>query len=147
MEKNISGLLASAKNAGVSVRPHMKTTKSPGLARILIEAGAAGICVAKLSEAEVMIEAGVDDVLITTEIVGEPKCTRLASLAGRTPNLRIVIDSEEAAIQINEHMKKVSHPLLVLIDLNVGQNRCGVEDQDAALKLAQDRTTIADYPQ
>lgn len=127
----------------LNVRPHMKTAKSPGFARRLIEAGAVGVCVAKLSEAEVMLEAGVDDILITTEIVGEPKVSRLASLATRNPKLKIVIDSEKAAIHINEKMNKVAHQLLVLIDVNVGQNRCGVEDKEAALKLAE---TIKNLP-
>jgi D-serine deaminase-like pyridoxal phosphate-dependent protein len=137
MEVNISRLLESARGSGVNVRPHMKTTKSPVFARRLIEAGATGICVAKLSEAEVMIEAGVDDILITTEIVGEPKVSRLASLATRNPRLRVVVDSETAALQLNEKMKKCPHSLQVLIDVNVGENLCGVENRDAALKLAE----------
>ncbi len=136
MDNNIKTLMDIAKKAGVNVRPHLKSAKSPGFARILIEAGAIGICVAKLSEAEVMVEAGIDDILITTEIVGEPKVSRLVSLATRIPKLKIVIDSEIAANQINDAMKKVDHPLQVLIDVNVGQNRCGVENKDAALSLA-----------
>src|SRR3954447_9564376 len=64
--------------SGVAVRPHQKTAKSPAVARRLLEAGARGICVAKLSEAEVMLAAGIDDVLITTELAGELKARRLA---------------------------------------------------------------------
>jgi D-serine deaminase-like pyridoxal phosphate-dependent protein len=141
MERNISTMMQSAQSLGINVRPHLKTVKSPGLARQLIEQGAVGGCVAKLSEAEVMIEAGVDDLLITTEIVGEPKISRLVSLATRTAKLKIVLDSEIAAQQTNERMSHVGHPLQVLIDLNVGQNRCGVENAEAALSLAQTIST------
>jgi D-serine deaminase-like pyridoxal phosphate-dependent protein len=143
MEKNIKVVLERARNCGIRVRPHMKTTKSPGFARILIEEGATGICVSKLAEAEVMIEAGVDDILITSEIVGEPKVSRLASLATRNPRLRVVIDSVTAANQLNERMKKSPHSLQVLIDVNVGENLCGVADRDAALALAQDVKGLA----
>lgn len=136
VDKNIRSLMDRAGKVGLSVRPHMKTAKSPGFARKMIEEGAVGICVAKLSEAEIMMEAGVDDILITTEIVGEPKVRRLLSLATRNPKLKIVIDSEVAAEQIGERLRSLAHPLLVLIDVNVGQNRCGVENKDEALALA-----------
>lgn len=126
-----------ARRLNVSIRPHLKTSKSPGLARHLIESGAIGCCVAKLSEAEIMAEAGVSDLLITTEIAGQPKISRLASLAARTPGLKIVVDSAATVLEINDHMARVNHRLDVLIDLNVGQNRCGVQDNDEAINLAE----------
>lgn len=61
---------------GVRVRPHLKTAKSPEVARLLLSAGAVGVCVAKPSEAEVMLAAGIDDVLITTELAGPVKARR-----------------------------------------------------------------------
>ncbi len=136
VDKNIKTLMNKAKNLGLNVRPHLKTAKSPGLARKMIEEGAIGICVAKVSEAEIMMEAGVDDMLITTEIVGEPKLSRLLSLATRNPNLKVVIDSTYGAKQLGEKIKTSDHPLQVLVDLNVGQNRCGVETKEEALELA-----------
>ncbi|MBX9687258.1 MAG: DSD1 family PLP-dependent enzyme [Candidatus Obscuribacterales bacterium] len=137
MERNIKTLMGRCVQLGITVRPHVKTCKSPAFARLLIEAGAVGICVAKLSEAEVMLEAGLDDILITTEIVAEPKISRLLSLATRNSKLKIVLDSQLAAAQINEKMAQLPHRLQVLIDLNVGQNRCGVESKEDALSLAQ----------
>src|SRR5262249_38068208 len=137
VERNIKTLMDDARKLGVAVRPHLKTTKSPELARKLIEAGAVGGCVAKLAEAEVMFEGGVDDLLITTELAGEPKLGRLANLAARNPRLKVVLDSEFAATQINDRLKNPAHRLKVLVDLNVGQNRCGVEDKEAALELAR----------
>jgi D-serine deaminase-like pyridoxal phosphate-dependent protein len=114
----------------VHVRPHLKTAKSPDVARLLLDAGAVGVCVAKLSEAEVMLGAAIDDVLITTEIAGEVKVRRLARLIAGHPKarVRIVVDSHEAAAAIDA---AVPHPVQTLIDVNVGQDRCGLAPEDA----------------
>ena len=115
---------------GVDVRPHMKTAKSPDVARLLLDAGATGVCVAKLSEAEVMVAAGIEDVLITTEIAGEVKVRRLARLVAEWPaaRVRVVVDSHEGASAIDA---AVPGPIDTLIDVNVGQDRCGVAPEDA----------------
>ena len=117
--------------AGVDVRPHQKTAKSPPVARRLLAAGARGICVAKLSEAEVMLEAGIDDVLITTELAGDLKARRLAELRRRHPyaRVRVVVDSLAGARAIDAAL---ATPIEVLVDVNVGQDRCGVAPGDAA---------------
>jgi D-serine deaminase-like pyridoxal phosphate-dependent protein len=116
--------------AGVNVRPHMKTAKSPQVARLLLEAGAAGVCVAKLGEAEVMLVGGIDDVLITTELVGPVKLARLATLLEERPGARVlvVVDSIEGAVALDAALPR---PLETLIDVNVGQDRCGVAPADA----------------
>jgi D-serine deaminase-like pyridoxal phosphate-dependent protein len=121
-----------ARLAEVRVRPHLKTAKSPEVAALLRAAGAQGVCVAKLGEAEVMLEAGIDDVLVTTEIVGAVKVRRLAALRERHPraSLRTVIDSPAAARALDAAVDSTP-PLEVLIDINVGQNRCGVDPADA----------------
>ena len=113
--------------AAVRVRPHLKTAKSPVVARMLLDAGAAGICVAKLSEAEVMLAAEIDDVLITTEIVGEVKVRRLAELVSAWPaaRVRIVVDSWEGACALDAALPS-GIELETLIEVNVGQDRCGV---------------------
>jgi D-serine deaminase-like pyridoxal phosphate-dependent protein len=119
-----------ARLDGVHVRPHLKTAKSPPVARVLLDAGAEGVCVAKLSEAEVMLAGGIDDVLITTEIAGEVKVRRLARLVSDWPaaRLRIVVDSREAAAAIDAALPRAVE---TLIDVNVGQDRCGVAPEDA----------------
>jgi len=124
--------------AAVRVRPHMKTAKSPEVARLLVAAGAEGVCVAKLGEAEVMLAGGIDDVMVTTELVGPVKVRRLAELASRWPlaRIRIVVDSWEGASAIDDALPR---PLETLVDVNVGQDRCGVAPEDA-LALA-DRIT------
>src|SRR5438552_7589208 len=93
MEDNIARLMQRLRDKKVHVRPHLKTVKSPDLARILLAAGAVGGCVAKISEAEVMVQAGIDDLLITTEIVGKPKLQRLVNLVRQHPHIKVVVDS------------------------------------------------------
>jgi D-serine deaminase-like pyridoxal phosphate-dependent protein len=107
------------------VRPHQKTAKSPEVARLLLDAGAAGICVAKLSEAEVMLAAGIGDVLITTELAGPIKARRLADLVTRWPGARVavVVDSWEGASALNAALPR---PVDALIEVNVAQNRSGI---------------------
>ncbi len=94
-----------------------------------------GICVAKLSEAEVMLAEGLDDVLITTELAGPIKARRLAQLITRWPDarVRVVVDSWEGASVIDAALPRA---LETLIDVNVGQDRCGVAPEDV-LALAE----------
>jgi D-serine deaminase-like pyridoxal phosphate-dependent protein len=127
-ESNVRSCLG--RLGGVNVRPHLKTAKSPAVAQLLIEAGARGVCVAKLSEAEVMLAGGIDDLLITTEIAGAVKVGRLARLVSEWPaaRVRIVVDSWEGASAIDA---AVPRTLETLIDVNVGQNRCGVAPGEA----------------
>jgi D-serine deaminase-like pyridoxal phosphate-dependent protein len=122
--------LCMERLAHVAVRPHQKTAKSPAVARRLLDAGARGICVAKLSEAEVMLDAGIDDVLITTELAGPIKARRLAALLDRHPSARVraVVDSLAGAQAIASELPRA---LEVLIEVNVAQNRCGVAPEDA----------------
>ena len=114
----------------VRVRPHLKTAKSPEVARLLLAAGAVGICVAKLSEAEVMLDGGIDDVLITTELAGPIKARRFARLLDRWPDARVsvVVDSWEGASALDAELPRVVD---TLIDVNVAQDRCGVAPADA----------------
>ena len=127
-ERNVRTCLSRLE--GVHVRPHLKTAKSPDVARRLLDAGAVGVCVAKLSEAEVMLAGGIEDVLITTEIAGEVKVGRLARLIADWPaaRVRIVVDSWDGAAAIDAALPR---PVETLIDVNVGQDRCGIAPEDA----------------
>lgn len=144
MEANIAALMGRLRPSGVRVRPHLKTAKSPEIARILAEAGASGFCVAKLGEAEVMAAAGIDDLLITSEIAGAPKLRRLAALHEAHPRVRVVVDSLEGARMLSDALAGTSAPLEVLIELDVGQRRCGVAPGEPARALARE---IARLPQ
>jgi D-serine deaminase-like pyridoxal phosphate-dependent protein len=137
MEENMTRLMEHFRGSKVQVRPHLKTVKSPELARLLLAAGAVGGCVAKVSEAEVMARGGIEDLLITTELIGKPKLSRLAELVRHYPRIKVVVDSVVGAQALNQVMRDAQQHIDVLIDLNVGQNRCGVLPGDEALRLAQ----------
>src|SRR5207344_2275125 len=83
VERNIARIQAACDAAGVANRPHIKTHKSPMIANMQIKAGAKGITCQKLGEAEVMADAGIDDILLSFPLVGEAKAERLAALAER----------------------------------------------------------------
>jgi D-serine deaminase-like pyridoxal phosphate-dependent protein len=137
MEENITRLMARFRETPVRVRPHLKTAKSPELAHRLLAAGAIGCCVAKVSEAEVMAQAGIEDLLITSEIVGAPKVARLVQLLRQHPHIKAVVDSQVGAQALNAALEEANLHLNVLIELNVGQNRCGVTPGEDVLTLAQ----------
>ena len=80
LERNVASMAEIAAKASVRLRPHTKTHRSTAIARMQLEAGSAGITVAKLGEAEVMVHAGIDDVLVAYPIVGEAKLARLRAL-------------------------------------------------------------------
>jgi D-serine deaminase-like pyridoxal phosphate-dependent protein len=136
MEENIARLMKRFQEKKVNVRPHLKTVKSPDLARLMLAAGAVGGCVAKVSEAEVMVQAGIDDLMITTEIVGVPKLRRLIALAQQHPRIKVVVDSVAGAQALNKALGEAKLEMNVLLDLNVGQNRTGVQPGEEALTLA-----------
>lgn len=119
----------------VALRPHLKTAKSPRVARRLLQAGAHGICVAKLGEAEIMLRAGVPDILVTSELVGVVKAQRVAQLVSSYPKQRLstVVDSSRGAHGLDAALRQAGcGPADILLDVDVGQDRCGVEAADAA---------------
>ncbi len=137
MEANITRLMERFRGSKVQVRPHLKTVKSAAVARLLLAAGAVGGCVAKVSEAEVLVQEGIEDLLITTEIVGKPKLERLVRLVQQSVHLKVVVDSLEGAQALNQALQAAQQHIDVLLDLNVGQNRCGVLPGEEALRLAR----------
>ena len=118
-------MAAFATRTGKRVRPHAKTHKSPLVARMQLDRGAIGLCCAKLGEAEVMADAGVGPLLITTEIAGEPKVSRLVALRKRA-DVMAAVDDMDVARALNDAMRAAGLMLDVLVDVNVGQERTGV---------------------
>jgi D-serine deaminase-like pyridoxal phosphate-dependent protein len=143
MEENIARLMKRFQAIGVNVRPHLKTVKSPELARRFLSAGAIGGCVAKISEAEIMAREGIEDLLITTELIGAPKLQRLVSLVREHPRIKVVVDSQVGAQALNDALHTADLQIDVLLDLNVGQNRCGVTPGPEALALAHHCSQLA----
>ena len=143
MEANIAKLMDVFRGRNVHVRPHLKTVKSPELAQLLLNAGAAGGCVAKVSEAEIMAHAGIEDLLITSEIVGKPKLARLVALVRAYPKVKVVVDSLVGAQALQQAMQDAGLHVDVLLDINVGQNRCGVLPGEEAITLARQIGTMS----
>lgn len=134
-EANIAKLQVAANEMGVAVRPHTKTNKSPYWARKQLAAGAIGICCAKVGEAEVMVEAGISDVMIPNQVIGKRKIARLAALA-KSANLIVAVEDSLNVDQLSEAVVSVGAELGVIVEVNVGMNRCGV-DGDGAVELAK----------
>ena len=142
MEGNLSRMAEYCRRHNLRLRPHTKTHKIPELARKQIESGASGITVAKLSEAEVMTDAGLNDLLIAYPIVGPVKTAKLASLAERAA-ITVSLDSAEAARGISGALSERGTKVDVLVEIDVGFKRCGVANETQALALAQ---TVASLP-
>ncbi len=137
MEQNISEMQALANSFGAQLRPHIKTHKTPQIALRQISHGARGITCAKLGEAEVMVEAGVEDVLMAYPVVTELKINRLLALMERA-RMIVALDSLDAAEALSAAMSKHDRSLDVYVEVNTGQNRAGLIAGDDAVKLALD---------
>jgi D-serine deaminase-like pyridoxal phosphate-dependent protein len=133
---NIDRAAAQARTAGVALRPHTKTHKLPQIARLQLEAGAVGVQVAKLGEAEVMADAGIDDILVGYPLVGERKLERLADLAGRA-SVSVTVDSEEIAVGVARVARARGLTLPVLLELDTGMHRLGALPGPEAADLAE----------
>ncbi|WP_309092822.1 alanine racemase [Phenylobacterium sp.] len=132
-EANVALMAERARQAGLALRPHAKSHKCAWVARQQIEAGAVGVCCAKLAEAEALAAAGVDGILVTSPIVGEAPAHRAAALAARLSDIRIVLDHPDAAAELGAAARG---PIQVLIDVDVGLGRTGVRDPAQALEVA-----------
>jgi D-serine deaminase-like pyridoxal phosphate-dependent protein len=124
LEANIADMAGVAREAGVRLRPHTKTHKSPAIARMQLDAGAAGITVAKLGEAEVMADAGIDDILVAYPLVGAAKLARLRALLERA-EVRTTTDSVEVAEGLGHVGREAGRDVGVLVEVDTGLHRVG----------------------
>lgn len=135
-EANIDRFQAHCDAHDLKLRPHIKTHKLPRLAQRQVQAGAIGITCQKISEAEAMIsEGGIDDVLITFNIIGRDKLPRLRALAKKV-QLSVVADNVTTVDGLAEAFADAAIPLTVLVECDTGGARCGVATCEAAAKLA-----------
>lgn len=135
-ERNLRRMADAAAKAGVKLRPHAKTHKSPVIGLKQMALGAVGLCCQKVSEAEVMVLGGIPDVCITNEVVGRAKLDRLAALAHQA-RISVAVDNEIAVEALAAAAARTGVKLGVLVEINVGGNRCGVEPGAPAVALAQ----------
>ncbi|HJP92142.1 MAG TPA: alanine racemase [Pyrinomonadaceae bacterium] len=141
LDRNLSQMGSYCREHQLRLRPHTKTHKIPELAKRQIASGATGITVAKIGEAEVMLDAGITDILIAYPIVGPRKVDRLASLAERA-NITVSLDSDDAARGISAAASEHGTKIGILAELDVGFGRCGVRDEVELLTLARKITAL-----
>jgi len=122
--------------AKINLRPHAKTHKSVDLATLQVELGAAGICCQKVSEAEVFVSAGIPDVFITNEIVGEKKISRLVNLARKAP-IRVCVDNHRNIEDLSRAAQQFLTELDIFVEIDVGGGRCGVQPGRPALDMVR----------
>jgi D-serine deaminase-like pyridoxal phosphate-dependent protein len=136
MDRNLCRVAEYAKSHGLRLRPHTKTHKSTRIGRRQLEAGAAGLTVAKVSEAEVMLGAAPDDLLIAFPIVGQAKLERLMQVARKT-RVTVALDSELAARELSAAAQAAQVEVGVLAEMDAGLGRVGVTAGQPLLDLAR----------
>ena len=135
MEANIQTMANYFRTVNADLRPHVKTHKTPIIAHKQIAAGAIGVTCAKLGEAEAVIHAGIRDVLIANQIVGPQKIARLINLAKHS-EIMVAVDNPQNVQAIAEAAAAKGATVRMLIEVNIGMDRCGVEPGEPTLTLA-----------
>ncbi|MFT4603363.1 MAG: D-serine deaminase-like pyridoxal phosphate-dependent protein [Rhodothermales bacterium] len=142
LQHNITRMQALADAQDVALRPHTKTHKSVQLARWQQEAGASGLTVAKVGEAEVLVDAGFEDIRLAYPIVSEDKLERLQGLAGRA-RITFCVDTIEAARLASEYYHKAGLIAEVMVEVDVGYGRCGVYwNDDDSIQFVRDLAAL-----
>jgi D-serine deaminase-like pyridoxal phosphate-dependent protein len=136
MERNLRQMASFFAGVPANLRPHTKTHRAPAIARLQLAAGAAGICCGNLADAELMIEAGIDDVLITREIVQPAQIARVAELAGRSA-IKLIADDAAIVDLLDQAARAAGTRVGVLVDVDIQLGRSGVAPGEPALHLAQ----------
>jgi D-serine deaminase-like pyridoxal phosphate-dependent protein len=143
LELNVERMAAAARQTGVALRPHAKTHKSNDIAVLQIRAGAVGIACATVAEAEALAAAGIGGLLITSPVMGTVKFARVAKL-NRMAGLTVVVDHVAQVEGLLAALQPGDRKLGVVVDVDVGQARTGVNDLTVGVDLAR---TIAQRPQ
>src|SRR6202012_197431 len=137
VERNIARGQAACDAAGVANRPHIKTHKSPMLAKMQIAAGAKGITCQKIGEAEVMGEGGCDNILITYNLLGDEKMGRLAALEAKA-HMKVAADNSTVIADLPKAAAASGRRLSVVVECDTGRKRAGVETPAEAIALARE---------
>jgi len=137
VERNIVRVQRHLDGLGIANRPHIKTHKSPELARVQRAVGAKGITCQKLGEAEVFAEAGFHDILISYNVFGEQKEARMAALMRRLPvELTVAADNPVTIDGLDRAGRAAGRPVGIVIECDTGRKRAGVETPAEAVQLA-----------
>jgi 3-hydroxy-D-aspartate aldolase len=135
-ERNLALMAEKTSSRGIRLRPHAKSHKCATISLQQIALGAVGVCCQKVSEAESLASGGVADILLSNEVVGQPKLDRLVGLA-RQISLTACVDDMSNIDALNQAALRSGAFINTLIEINVGGNRCGVDPGEAVLPLAQ----------
>ena len=135
-DHNLTKMAAFFRDRPAKLRPHFKNHKCVTLAKRQLAAGAVGMTCAKLGEAEVLVEHGFQDILIANQIVGEPKIARLVRLAPQA-KIGVAIDHLEQAIAISKAATAAGTVVQLLVEVDIGIERCGVAPGVPSLELAK----------
>lgn len=142
-DHNVATLAALARERGIGLRPHAKTHKSIAIGRRQMEAGAVGLCCAKLGEAEALAGGGLDRLLLTAPVLGDDKIRRLLTLNAASADLALVVDDADNARQLADAAAAAGQVLSVLIVADIGSHRFGVTSEAAAVEIGK---LIAERP-
>lgn len=140
-ERNIERMAKFFEDRKCNLRPHCKTHKSPLIAKKQIEAGAIGITCATIEEAELMAREGIKNILIANQIIGKTKINRLVNLLSYL-DIIVCVDNDENAKQISKIAGKLGKKMNVLVEINVGLNRCGIKPGKSAVDFVRKITNL-----
>lgn len=135
-ERNLKRMADAVAKAGVRLRPHAKTHKSPVIGLKQMALGAVGLCCQKVSEAEAMVEGGIPDVYVSNEVIGARKLDRLAALAHQA-RVMVAVDHVEAVEALGAAARMAGVTIRTLVEIDVGAGRCGVPPGAPAVALAE----------
>jgi D-serine deaminase-like pyridoxal phosphate-dependent protein len=136
VDRNLQRMLSAFLGRPVVVRVHFKSLKCAGLARYLAARGVDRFLCAKLNEAEVLADAGIKDIFIANQIVGPIKLRRLAELARRA-QVSVCVDDTDNIDALSQVARTTGTTVGVLVEVDIGMGRCGVEPGEPALTLAR----------
>jgi D-serine deaminase-like pyridoxal phosphate-dependent protein len=136
LDANLAYLQGACRQRGVDLRVHFKSLKCGNLARHLAAAGVSRFLCAKLNEAEVLADAGISDILVANQIIGAVKLRRLAELARRA-QVRVCVDDAGNLADLGRAARQAGVTVGVLVEVDIGMRRCGVEPGEPALALAR----------
>jgi D-serine deaminase-like pyridoxal phosphate-dependent protein len=137
VERNIARVQAICDKAGVGNRPHIKTHKVPKLAQMQVASGARGITCQKLGEAEVFAAAGIGDILVTYNLIGEARAGRLGALLRQSPDVKVAADNPVTLETYAAAAKIAERDLGVVVECDTGRKRAGVETAGEAVAMAK----------
>ena len=138
VERNIARLQDEMDRRGIALRPHAKTHKSVGIARLQLDGGAAGITVGTIGEAEMFVAAGILDIFLAYPVWADgPKGARIRALHDAAPGLRIGVDSIAGARHLAAAIDATTSPLVVLVEVDPGLHRTGLASSEAVVEVAR----------